>query len=170
MWKLALIAAVLPALLIGRADPADAQYENEAIGTAVGVAGGAVVTIGIVVARARWEHEYLDSADDLIHWQSAPMIIAPAAGLLFGLAGKDALVGSIIGSSAGLVAGAGIGAGLGWLLSDEQEWPWAGGVIGGALGMSVGGLVNGLVAWSRDDDPDLWFPDGINFTLSLPVR
>lgn len=163
------ILAIAVALLVGSAEPAPAQYELQAIGAAIGVAGGAGVTMGIVVARARWQRVYLDSADDLISWQSAPMIIAPALGILFGTAGEDALLGSIAGSTTGLVAGAAVGAGLGWLLSNEQEWPWAGGVIGGALGMTVGGILNGLSAWSRDDDPNLPFPKELRFNISVPV-
>lgn len=165
------ILAIAFVLLVGGAEPMPAQqYELPAIGAAVGIAGGAGVTLGIVVARARWQRVYLDSADDLIHWQSAPMIIAPALGITFGLAGEDALLGSIAGSTMGLVGGAAVGAGLGWLISNEQEWPWAGGVIGGALGMSLGGILNGLSAWSRDDDPNLPFPKELRFNISVPVR
>lgn len=170
MTRMVVIALGVVALAAGTPERSPAQYEEEAIGVAVGVAGGSVVTLGIVVARARWQHVYLDSVDDLIHWQSAPMIIAPAIGLVFGLAGEDALIGSIVGSTTGMVAGAGVGAGLGWLLSNEQEWPWAGGVIGAALGMTVGGIANGLRAWARDDDPGIAFPDELRLGVTLPVR
>lgn len=169
MARTACSLAILIALVGSIPQPARAQYELQAIGAAVGVAGGAGVTMGIVVARARWQRVYLDSADDLISWQSAPMIIAPALGILFGTAGEDALIGSIAGSTTGLVAGAAVGAGLGWLLSNQQEWPWAGGVIGGALGMSLGGILNGLSAWSRDDDPNIPFPKELRFNISVPV-
>lgn len=169
MARMACILAIAIAPLFGGVKTAAAQYELQAIGAAVGVAGGAAVTMGIVVARARWQRVYLDSADDLIHWQSAPMIIAPALGILFGTAGEDALLGSIAGSTTGLVAGAAVGAGLGWLISNEQEWPWAGGVIGGALGMSLGGILNGLSAWSRDEDANLPYPKELRFNISVPV-
>jgi hypothetical protein len=151
-------------------DRSAAQDEKPVIGAAAGVAGGALITLGIIVGRARWQQVYLDSADDLIHWQSTPMIAAPAVGILFGLAGDDALKGSLVGSTSGMVVGAGVGAGLGWLLSAEQEWPWAGGVIGAALGMSIGGIWGGLTGWRKDHDPDIPFPDALRFGLSVPVR
>lgn len=169
MRRTAPILALILILSGGRPEPAPAQYEEEAIGVAVGAMGGTVVTLGVVVARARWQHNYLDSVDDLIHWQSTPMLIAPAVGLVFGLAGEDALRGSIVGSTTGLLVGAGVGAGLGWLLSDEQEWPWAGGVIGGAVGMTVGGIANGLIAWGRDEDAAIPLPKELRFGLTIPV-
>lgn len=151
-------------------DPIHAQDEKPVIGAAAGVAGGVVITLGVIVARARWQQIYLEAPDDLVHWQSAPMLIAPAVGVLFGLAGDDALKGSLVGSVTGMGVGAGVGAGLGWLLSDEQEWPWAGGVIGAALGMSVGGIYGGLTRWRNDHDPDIEYPDLLRFSLSIPVQ
>lgn len=166
----ALLAA---ALLASAAEPARAQVgelERAAIGGAVGVAGGAVVTLGVVVARARLHRQYLDSAEDLIHWQSIPMIAAPAAGVLFGLAGEEALIGSIIGSTTGMVAGAAVGGGLGWLGSTQQEWPWAGAVMGAALGMTAGGIFGGLRGWAGAEDPGIEFPNFMRIGISVPVR
>lgn len=133
------------------------QVARASIGTAVGIAGGAAITLSVVVARARFEGVYLDSADDLLHWQSAPMILTPAVGLAFGLAGKEALRGSVIGSTTGLLAGTVLGAGVGWLTSNDPEAPWAGGVIGSGVGMTVGGLGLGIRGWLRsrsDADAD----------------
>lgn len=166
LWCLIIALTLMPV-------DAPAQIKRStraAIGTGAGVVGGVGVTMAIVVARARFQREYLDSADDLVHWQSIPTIAAPAVGLVFGIAGEDALRGSIRGSLTGLAAGAGTGALLGWVLSDEQEWPWAGGVIGAGLGLTVGGLVGGLRAWSRDDDASLGYPEFLRFGLSVPVR
>ena len=97
------------------------------------------------------------------------MLAAPAAGILFGLAGEDALVGSIVGSSSGMVVGAGVGATLGYLLSAEQEWPWAGGVIGAGVGLTIGGVGLALARWSADDNPGVPMPD-ISLSLSVPIR
>lgn len=150
--------------------PGTAQTGRAVVGAATGVAGGAGVTIAAVVARARFQREYLDSVDDLIHWQSAPMIAAPAAGILFGLAGEDALRGSIVGATTGMVVGGAVGAGLGRVLSKDAEGPWAGGVIGAGLGLAAGGLLGGLRAWSRDEDADLELPKELRFTFTIPVR
>jgi hypothetical protein len=167
-----LLAVVLIALSLaaGTAAPAGAQLGRALIGAGVGVAGGSVITMSAIVARARFQREYIDSVEDLIHWQTIPMIAAPAAGTLFGFAGGSALKGSVVGSVSGMAAGAAAGAGLGWLLSREQEAPWAGGVIGAGVGMTIGGLAGGLVAWARDDNPGLEFPDRLRLTLSIPVR
>lgn len=145
------------------------QIERPLIGAGIGIAGGAVVTISTIVARARFQHEYIDSVEDLIHWQSIPMIGAPAAGVIFGLAGKDSLTGSIIGSTVGMAAGAALGTGLGWLVSRNPESPWAGGVIGAGVGLTFGGLGYGLYLWNLDDNPHLSFPDFLRFQIVLPA-
>lgn len=131
-----------------------AQVARGVAGGAVGVAGGAMITLSVVVARARWQGEYLESIDDLIHWQSVPMILTPAVGVFFGVSGKEPFIASVIGSTSGLVAGAAVGAGLGWLLSTSTEWPWAGGVIGAGAGMTLGGLGLGVRALLRQRDGD----------------
>jgi hypothetical protein len=148
---------------------ASAQIERPAIGAGVGIAGGAVITLSAIVARARFQREYIDSVDDLIHWQSLPMIAAPIAGITFGLAGEDALMGSIIGSTTGMAIGAAAGAGLGWLLSTQQEWPWGGAVIGAGVGMSLGGLGLGLIRWADDDNPDIPFPEFLRLSVNVPL-
>ena len=97
------------------------------------------------------------------------MIGAPAAGVLFGLAGPKAQKGSIVGSVGGMAAGAVLGSALGWLLSDQQEWPWAGGVIGAGVGLTIGGLAGGFSGWQREEDPGIEFPDLPLFVVSIPV-
>lgn len=153
--RTALLTVIIVLLLVpGWQRAAAAQVVRAAAGGAIGTAGGAVITMSIVVARARWQGEYLESIDDLIHWQSAPMLLTPAVGVMFGLAGRDPLVASVVGSTGGMVAGAAVGAGLGWALSTSSEWPWAGAVIGAGAGMTVGGLALGLRAWRRQGAGD----------------
>ena len=135
--------------------PALARVARVVVGALLGVFGGVVITLAAIVVRARFQHEYLESVENLIHWQSAPMVLAPAAGVLFGLAGTNALKGSIVGSISGMLLGAVLGASLGWLLAEYREGPWAGGVIGAGVGLSVGGLVVGFRAWCRDEDSHL---------------
>lgn len=157
------------ALLSALAGPAPAQAERVAAGAALGVAGGAVVTLSAIVWRARFQREYMDSADDLIHWQTLPMIAAPAAGVVFGLAGDDALGASFAGSVTGFVLGAAAGAGIGWIVSTNQESPWAGGVIGAGAGLTLGGLLGGLYAWSRDEGAELDLPRPLRLSIRVPV-
>lgn len=164
------VAMLVPLLGTPRHAHAQAPVTRAALGGALGVAGGAAVTLATVVARARFQREFLESADDLIHWQSAPMIVAPAAGVLFGLAGEDALRASIVGSTAGLVIGAAIGAGVGWLATGDPEGPWAFGVIGGGVGLATGGIVEALRAWSEDEHADLEYPRMLRIAFTLPVR
>lgn len=166
------VAALAALLLLPAAPaPAEAQWVRAAAGAGVGIAGGAVVTMSAIVFRARFQQEYLDSADDLIHWQTIPMIAAPAAGVVFGVAGREAQWGSIIGSTSGMAVGAAVGAGVGWLSSDLQEAPWAGGVIGAGVGLALGGLAGGLIGWSqRDEDQEGGSaPAEIRLGWSVPI-
>lgn len=158
-----MIALVLIAMAFGRwsPTPAVAQVGRMAVGAGVGVAGGGVITLAVIVARARFQNVYIESADDLIHWQSLPMILTPAVGAVFGYVGRDALVGSIIGSTSGMVAGALIGAGVGWLASETPESPWAGGVIGAGVGMTLGGLALGIRGWVQEDNEDNGPSEGV---------
>lgn len=153
------------------ARPLVGQATKAAIGTAVGVGGGAVITMSAVVARARFEGRYLESVDDMLDWQSLPMILTPAVGLFFGLGGTKPLNASIIGSVSGMAVGAAVGAGVGWLAASDQEAPWAGGVIGAGAGMVVGGLYLGGRAWLQSrkegDGPDGGEPVRIEFRLPI---
>lgn len=133
------------------ARPAPAQVERAAIGGAIGAGGGAVITLSAVVARARFQEDYLESMQDLIHWQSIPMIAAPAAGVAFGWAGVEPLKWSIIGSVGGMALGTAVGAGVGWLSTDQASGPWAGGAIGAGVGLTLGGLLGGVLAWTKGE-------------------
>lgn len=139
-------------LVLGGQAPAAAQWDRAAVGAGVGFVGGTVITTSIVVARARFLDEYVASVDDMIHWQSAPILLTPAVGTIFGLAGRKTLEQSVIGSTAGLALGTGVGAGIGWLLSGTPESPWAGAVIGAGAGMTIGGLLLGIRAWAREGE------------------
>lgn len=160
---LALLLAMIPA------GAAAAQAGRAAIGGAVGVAGGAVITLSIIVARARFQGEYLETAEELIHWQSAPMLITPGVGVMFGLAGSKTLKESVIGSTTGMLIGTAVGAGIGWVASDLAEGPWAGGVIGAGAGMTVGGLLLGVRAWLREDGSDEDPTAPIRLGLRIPL-
>ena len=150
-----LLLAFLMVLTAGHVDaPAAAAQtaKNAAIGGGLGFLGGVVSTVSIVVARARFQNLYLDSAADLIHWQTTPLIVGPTAGVAFGLLGDEVLRGSITGSASGLLIGSVAGAALGWAISTEQEAPWAGGVIGAGVGLNIGGVLGAYLQWREEDD------------------
>lgn len=169
MRKTLIPLLLLVTALAGLPGRAAAQVERVVLGSAIGAAGGAVVTFAAIVARARWQHEYITSVEDLIDWYSVPMLAAPAAGALFGLAGEKAHEASIVGSTGGMVAGALIGTGLGHLLADDPEAPWVGAIVGAGIGLSVGGLAAGFIAWHNDEDALLDYPEFLRFSVTLPA-
>ncbi len=167
IWTCFLVLLLLP---LG-SGPASAQkLPRAAFGAGLGIAGGTVITVSAIVWRARFQREYLDSVEDLIHWQSLPMIAAPAAGVLFGIAGWEPLMGSIIGSTTGLLAGAAVGAGIGWMAATTPESPWAGGVIGAGIGLGIGGLLGGLRGLRENDDANPVVPNELRVGFSIPLR
>lgn len=162
--KPSLLLATLVVLLGTLPQPAAAQkVPRAALGAGLGVLGGVGITVANVVARAHWQNEFLNEPGDLIHWQSAPMILAPAAGVVYGLHSWEALGGSFIGSATGFVAGVGVGALVGRLTMDTPEGPWAGGAMGGGLGLAIGGLVGGYIGWKQHEETG-------SAPLSLGVR
>lgn len=150
LWALVIALAITSV----RPQPVIAQVTKAAMGTAVGVGGGALITMSLVVARAKFQGEYLESVEDLIHWQSAPMLITPGVGMFFGLGGRKPLEASVLGSVSGMLVGTAVGAGIGWLVSASPEAPWAGGVMGAGAGMTIGGLALGTRAWLRSRQTD----------------
>lgn len=145
------------------------EVGRAAIGGGLGVLGGVGVTTALVVARAKLQNRYVHEPGDLIHWKSAPLILGPAAGVAFGLAGEEALRGSVVGSVSGLVAGTAVGAGLGWLLSDDPEWRWAGGAMGGGFGMTIGGLAGGVLGWIDQEKRDVAPAAPVRLMLRVPL-
>ncbi len=168
--RVAIFTAILAVALAGswNVTRAVAQVGRAAMGTAVGVGGGAVITVSVIVARAQLQQEYLAGVEDLIHWQSLPMILTPAVGAAFGYASREAFVGSVIGSTSGMLIGTAVGAGVGWLISPQAEAPWAGAAIGAGAGMTIGGLFLGIRGWleSRDDEDG---GDPLRLEVRLPL-
>lgn len=160
-----LLLATFVVLMAASPQPAAAQevMPRAALGAGLGVLGGVGITVAKVVARARYQNEYLHEPSDLIHWQSISMILAPAAGGVFGVHSWDALRGGFIGSASGFAAGAGIGVLVGHLTSETPEGRWAGGAIGGGLGLAVGGLIGGYLGWREHEE-------GGSAPLSFEVR
>lgn len=148
-----LLFAILVLLLAAPPRPATAQevMPRAALGMGLGALGGVGITVATVVARARFQGEYINEPRDLIHWQSIPMLLAPAAGGVYGIHSWEALRGSFIGSASGFAVGVGVGALVGHLTTETAEGNWAGGAIGGGLGLAVGGLIGGYLGWREHE-------------------
>lgn len=131
----------------GRGVAAQAPIARAAISGGVGLAEGTVVSLAILVARAEFEEEYVESASDVV---SVPLFVAPAIGVTFGLAGRDAFASSMLGSAAGLAIGATTGGLIGRFTSDAPESTWAGAIMGAGVGLTVGRLLLGILEWNDD--------------------
>jgi hypothetical protein len=108
----------------------------------VGAVAGVVLTLGVVVARARFEGYYLDSTSDVFGWMGLPVPIAVAVGAAAGWRSAGLLLELMRAAFAGVVVGAAIGAAVGAISSPEPEDRWAGAVVGGAVGLLAGVLAN----------------------------
>lgn len=153
------LICVMTAFVAGTPGNVSAQaapIARAAISAGVGVAEGAVVTLAIAAARARFQEEYVESASDMLalSWRTAPMIVAPVAGVVYGLAGEDPFIGSLIGSASGFVIGATVGGLIGRFTSDSSESTWAGAIIGAGAGLTVGRLLVGVLKWNGDGDSE----------------
>lgn len=102
-----------------------------------GAVGGLILTIGLVVARARVEGAYFHDPDELIGWVGLPLVLGPIVGAWIGAAhppGRSILPGA----AAGLAAGVALGGVLGQWLGDDPSGKWAGLSMGGAFGLLLG--------------------------------
>lgn len=145
--------ALLVALLAAAAVPTPARpqggYLAAAIGAGAGLAAGGYVTVAVVVARARIENEYVFGIDDILDWESIPVIVGPATGVALGLWDDDRLVRTVIGGAAGTVAGMGVGLIVGGRVWEPPDGRWAGAAIGAGAGLILGSLA-GMVWPERD--------------------
>jgi hypothetical protein len=146
-------------LLFGSTRNAEAQLPpaaRAAISGGIGVAEGTIASLAIMVARARFQDEYVESPRDVLSWgwQAIPVVLAPIQGLAFGLAGKDAFSHSLAGSAAGMAIGATVGGLIGHLVSDAPENTWAGAIIGAGAGLTIGRVLFGVLGWNDGDEDE----------------
>lgn len=102
---------------------------------------GVVVTLGVVVARARIGGVFLHELGEVVGWTGLALVLAPVAGVWLALARPWALGITGVGAGAGLAAGAGLGAVMGAVGSADPAWAWAGGTMGAGVGLVAGALV-----------------------------
>jgi hypothetical protein len=109
-------------------------------GMAVGLVVGVALTLALVTGRARFQQEYVETADDLSGPLASPAIVSGLAGAALGWSGSG-----VAALAAGSLVGGGAGALIGWAVgsavSNADADRWAGGTIGAGLGALAGALV-----------------------------
>lgn len=124
--------------------PARAQDVPAALlGAATGMVGGAYVSLGLVVARARMGH-YLHDPRDVFGWNALPIVLGTATGATIGFTDPERLRHTIFGGAAGAIVGGGLGTVIGHLIWDRPAGRWAGFAIGTGTGLAAGALLGML--------------------------
>lgn len=164
----ALTSLLVPALLVSSAGPVAAQgLVPGLLGGAAGFVGGGYVSVGIWTAKARFDDDFLYSADDALALESAPVVLGTVTGAVLGVSDRDRLERTVVGGAVGFAVGTGIGVLLGESAWDPPEGRWAGGVIGGSAGLLVGSLVG--LAWSDGDEDGTGGADPAGEPAGIPV-
>lgn len=139
-------ALLLAGVLLGGIPRATAaQGVPAAYGFVAGTFGGAYVTTGVFVAKAR-AGSYLYSLDDALapRWEIVPAVAMPIGGFLLGLDDGQRLASSLAWGSAGFAVGALVGLGTGELFGTTSQGRWAGAIIGSAAGLLAGSIYGAL--------------------------
>ena len=132
-----LLAASAVAFTLALPARADAQVLSGAVGAVGGIGAGGYVTLAVVVARAQYGH-YLHDANDLLGWNSVPVLLGAATGTAVGVWDADRMVTGFIYGAGGALVGGSIGYLLGPAIWKRPEGKWAGGAIGAGAGMAAG--------------------------------
>ena len=156
--------------LPGTPAPARAQGSilGAAVGAGTGLAAGGYITVAIVVARARFEDEYVFEIEDILDWESIPVLVGPTTAGVIGFFDDERLYRSVIGGTSGLVAGAGIGLMLGHWYWRTPDGRWAGAAIWAGAGLAMGALTGLVWPSGSDDEPGSPSASGIPLTVRIP--
>ena len=167
---LTFVLAVLAFGLLAPPARAQQQIVSGAIGAAAGITSGGYVTLAVVVARAQYGH-YLHDVDDLIGWQSVPVLLGAGVGAAVGVWDADRMMTGWTYGAAGALAGGSFGFLVGPLVWRRPEGKWAGAAIGAGAGMAAGYFL-GVLNPRRDLTPGFLKKDDtvipISFTLAVP--
>ncbi|HEY0672631.1 MAG TPA: glycine zipper 2TM domain-containing protein [Longimicrobiales bacterium] len=165
-----LTACMLAAALVG-ARPADAQILSGAVGAVGGIGAGGYVTLAVVVLRAQYGH-YLHDVNDLLGWQSVPVLLGAGVGTAVGVWDADRMVTGFAYGTAGVLVGGTVGYLLGPVIWKRPEGKWAGAAIGAGMGMAASYFlgvfkpIDGIApSWLGNSDKAV-IP--INLTISVP--
>ena len=144
-------AAILPGIalvtLVADARPAAAQnsFLHGTAGSAGGLVAGTAVTLGLIVANARLERDFIHGPADIISLQGVPIPIGIIAGGVLGASDPARAERVGLYTGAGMALGAGLGSLIGEAMTrDDPSGKWAGGVIGAAAGVVIGVIAGSL--------------------------
>lgn len=113
------------------------------VSLAVGAFMGFLVTLAIVVARARLGSFVYDIAELVgLRWETAPILIGAGLCAWLGFRDPRAVARAALYGGAGLLTGTGLGAAAGALLSETPEGMWSGTIIGGVAGMTLAAVAS----------------------------
>jgi hypothetical protein len=132
-----LLAASVLAASLALPGRSEAQVLSGAVGAVGGIGAGGYVTLAVVVARAQYGH-YLHDVNDLLGWNSVPVLLGAGVGTAVGVWDSDRMVTGYIYGTGGMLIGGSIGYLLGPLIWKRPEGKWAGGAIGAGAGMAAG--------------------------------
>jgi hypothetical protein len=143
-------AAILALTLVALgADARPAAAQNSVVhGTVGGVGGliaGTTVSLGLIVANARMERDFIHGPDDIFSLQGVPIPVGLVAGGVLGA--SDPARAERVGyyTAAGMALGSGWGAIIGEAMTDDDpSGKWAGSVRGSAAGVVIGILLGSL--------------------------
>ncbi len=141
-----LVTAALSTLATGvRPLAAQNSFTQGAVGSVGGLIAGTTVSLGLIVANARMERDFIHGPDDIFSLQGVPIPVGLIAGGVLGA--SDPARAEQVGyyTAAGMVLGSGLGALIGEAMTDDDpSGKWAGSVMGSAAGVLIGILIGSL--------------------------
>ena len=143
----AVLGAAIVALLAGLPRSAAAQntFLTGSAGSAGGLVAGTAVTLGLIVANARLERDFIHGPGDIISLQGVPIAVGIIGGGVLGASDPERAERVGLYTGAGMALGAGLGALIGEAMTrDDRSGKWAGGVIGAAAGVLIGVIAGSL--------------------------
>lgn len=143
----AVLGAALLALLAGMPRPASGQnsFLTGSAGSVGGLLAGTTVTLGLIVANARLERDFIHGPADIISLQGVPIAVGIIGGGVLGASDPARAERVGLYTGAGMALGAGVGSLIGEAMTrDDPSGKWAGGVIGAAAGVVIGVIAGSL--------------------------
>ena len=165
-----LLAAGLLAASLLQPRAARSQVLSGVVGGVAGVASGGYVTLSVIVLRAQYGH-YLHDVEDLLGWQSLPVLLGAGVGAGVGVWDADRMVTGFVYGAGGTLIGGVVGYLVGPLIWPRPEGKWAGAAVGAGIGMAAGYFIGVLrpidkiaPGWLREPSNTI-----VPISISIPV-